>query len=245
MRPFNLKHSSVLAVVLILVVGLVAGACDGDGSTASSISEQAQEGGGRGDDSAAQEETPPETEAPPATEAPAPEEPETESETEALTVFIILVVVLLIAVLIGGLIGGRSRKEQPSQAAAPVPDTSLNNMVATANWLHDSASLEVLSSPADQVAQQWQRVRPRAVDLETQASSQAMGSASAQLATASTGLASVVGSLTSSLDSYVTLRQRQQAGEAVSDELITEAQNSVMSRRRDLQAAVGQVQAAR
>ncbi len=68
-----------------------------------------------------------------------------------------------------------------------------------------------------------------------------MGSGSPELDAAASALSQAAGSFAGAMDSYVSIETREDA----SDELAAEAKATVMTRRQDLQRAVGGVSAAR
>jgi hypothetical protein len=233
------------------LVAVVGAACSEDGEGGSVISSIVQErpdpGDGEGTTPPASDQ--PDVTAPPGGETPPPEgetpPPEEPTEDNTLAFVLAIILIVLIAVGIGTAIGGRSRKrEEPSgyrDARAAQRDSDVNQMLSAASWVHDSASLEVLGAPSDQAAAQWQNVRPRVAEVQTQAGALAMGSGSPELDAAASSLSQAAGSFAGAMDSYVAMQQRRDAPE----ELLAEARGGVMTRRRELQAAIGRMTGAR
>ena len=158
----------------------------------------------------------------------------------------------MVALLLGGLVillmglaiwAATSRRSQQKSDAMLNVSTRVNNVIATGNWLHDSASLELLGVPAAQLTARWQNVRPRAVELQTEAAALGMASGSQQRDSALNSLSQAVGSFVSAMDGYVSLQST--GGENVTPELLTSARQSVEARRRDLGAAITSVSVAR
>lgn len=240
-RLFSQRHMVVRIALIGAVFALVTAACSENGEGGAVVSSIAESGEVTVPEVTTPPDAPPATEEPPAAEAPAADE----DNTPAFLVGLVLIV--LIAVLIGTAIGGRSRKRdephRPAQGAQR--NSEINNMLATASWLHDSASLDLLSTQSGQLAQQWQSVRPRAADLQTQAAALAMGSGSPELDSAASTLSQAAGSFAGAMDGYVAMQTSKDAGEAVTAELQAEAKSGVMARRQELQRAIGLVSAAR
>ena len=215
-----------IAVLAILLLAL--SSCSEDGPISSIIEE-----GGLTTTGA-----PPETEAPPATEA--PEDAESESNEDLLLWLLVILVMALVGVAIWAAVSRRS--QQKSDAMINV-STRVNGVIAAGNWLHDSASLEILGAPSAAVAARWQNVRPRAVELQMEAASLGQGSGSQQMDSALNSLAQTIGSFVGAMDGYVSLQATE--SENVSPELLTSARQSVEARRRDLGAAIASVNVAR
>lgn len=237
-----LRHPVARIVVLAALIVTIAAACSEDGEGGSAVSSIIDSG----EVTLPEATTPPPTDAPAVPETPAPEET-TEDNTLAFVLALILIV--LVAIGIGTAIGGRSRKREESpghrDAQATRRDSDVNTMLATASWLHDSASLDVLGASPGQASMKWQSVRTQVAELQTRAGALALGSGSPELDTAASALSQAAGSLAGAMDSYVSMETQKGAGEAVSDELLADAKNSVMARRQELQRAIGRVTAAR
>lgn len=235
-RQFTGRRAAVWVALIAALFALVTAGCSEDGEGGAVVSSIAQ---GRPEAT-----TPPVTEAPPATETPAPEAPsDSGEEDESLALLLAIALIVLVAVLIGGAIGRRSQKpERPRQDLQGAQRNSdVNNVLATATWLHDSASLDLLSASSGRLSEQWQNVRPRAADLQTQAAALALGSNSPELDAAASALSQAAGAFAGAMDGYVSIEN--QAG--ASGELAAEAKAAVMTRRQELQHAMGEVMAAR
>ncbi len=235
-RLFTGRRMVAWVALMAAVFALVTAGCTEDGQGGSVVSSIVQD--------RPEATTPPVTEAPPETETPAPEPPaDGGEEDDSLAWLLAIALIVLVAVLIGGAIGGRSRKrEHPRQDLQGAQRNSdVNNALATASWLHDSASLDLLSASSGQLSEQWQNVRPRAADLQTQAAALALGSNSPELDAAASALSQAAGAFAGAMDAYVSIETK----EGVSGELAAEAKATVMTRRQELQHAIGRVLAAR
>jgi hypothetical protein len=119
-----------------------------------------------------------------------------------------------------------------------VLDRRIAHLVGGAQWVHDQASLELMSgsqSP-DRLRAGWVDTRRRINDLAAQASEAAVSSRG-DVAQELRQLAAALGGLEGAVDTHVDLRL-QSYGDAASSIAVNESAETVNERRHDLRAAI-------
>ena len=194
-------------------------------------------------------ETVPPEPAPPETAAPEPAPPETipatpdtvpaEAEEDdgvdvgtwlLITLFIVLAIIVVSAV-IGGI--GRRSKGKPAPAA-PVPPAPVNDaphqLLASAQWVHDQLSLELMAAAPVQALQRWsvERTRIDNIVIGTQAEASRLNSASWLQ------LGQFLSELAAAIETNLQLRSQEPPNVG----LVQESANVITARRNDIQAAI-------
>jgi hypothetical protein len=227
------RRPAALGVVSLL---LVLGACDGDGlpgrepdgSTPATDAPVATDAPAATDPPVATDpplvtDPPVATDAPAVTEAPpATGTPEEGDDDSPPWLLIVLVVAALGAAVVAFVAATRRRP-----APAPVADPR-RQILATARWVHDQLSLEILALPAADAVARWNAERFRldqlVIDLRAAAPAQ-------RVPPAWEALAASVAELASSLDSAVRIRASAEADPS----LVREAVGIADGHRAELQ----------
>jgi hypothetical protein len=143
----------------------------------------------------------------------------------------IALAVALLIVLVASQVRRRGREQQ-------VLGRRLAHIVDGSQWVHDEASLELMSgaqSP-ERLRSGWNDVRRRINDLSVETAEAALGADEAT-ATALGRLGSALGQIEGAIDTYVELRL-QSTGDAGSLTAIDESVATVNERRHELRAAI-------
>ena len=147
-----------------------------------------------------------------------------------ITVFIVLAFIIVSAVVTG--IGRRSKKT--GAAAAPVPTAPVNDaphqLLASAEWMHDQLSLELMAAAPTQALQRWavERTRIDNIVIGTQAEASRLNSASWLQ------LGQFLSELAAAIETNVQLRMQEPPNVG----LVQESANVITARRNDIQAAI-------
>jgi len=151
--------------------------------------------------------------------------------TWLLVTLIIVLAIIVVSAVVGG-IGRRSKATPP--AAAPVPPAPVNDaahqLLASAQWVHDQLSLELMAAAPSQAMQRWgvERTRIDNIVIGTQAEASRVNSASwLQLGQFLTELASAI-------ETNLQLRMQDPPNLG----LVQESANVITARRNDIQAAI-------
>ena len=152
--------------------------------------------------------------------------------TWLLVTLIVVLAIIVVSAVVGG-IGRRSKKATPP-AAAPVPPAPVNDaahqLLASAQWVHDQLSLELMAAAPSQALQRWgvERTRIDNIVIGTQAEASRVNSASwLQLGQFLTELASAI-------ETNLQLRMQDPPNLG----LVQESANVITARRNDIQAAI-------
>ena len=165
------------------------------------------------------------------TEAPGDDDSDIDWGLVALIAGIALAVVLLLWLVISQV--SRSSREHETL------DRRIAHLVGGAQWVHDQASLELMSgtqSP-ERLRAAWMDTRRRVFDLATQASEAAVsarGEAVGELRRLSTALTDLEGAI----DTHVDLRLRAHGNDAAANIAVNESAETVNERRHALRAAI-------
>ena len=149
-----------------------------------------------------------------------------------ITLFIVLAIIIVSAVVTS--ISRRSSRKTTPPAAAPVPPAPLNDaahqLVASAQWIHDQLSLELLAAAPVQAAQRWsvERTRIDNVVIGTQAEASRSNNATWLQ------LGQFLSELASAIDTNLQLRVQEPPNMG----LVQESANVITARRSDIQAAI-------
>jgi len=147
-----------------------------------------------------------------------------------VTLFIVLAIIIVSAVVTG--IGRRSKKTPP--AAAPVPPAPVNDaphqLLASAQWVHDQLSLELMAAAPTQALQRWavERTRIDNIVIGTQAEASRLNSASWLQ------LGQFLSELAAAIETNLQLRMQEPPNVG----LVQESANVITARRNDIQAAI-------
>ena len=185
------------------------------------------------------ETSPPETAVPDTTPSSVPDTvPGDDSGADVGKWLVVAVIVILAIVVVGAVIGGLTRR--PSRAASTAPrvpptptppvDNAAHQLLATAQWIHDQLTLELLAADPAQAQQRWvvERTRVDNVVIGTQAEASQLNSATwLQLGQFLTQLASAI-------DTNLQLRSQQPPNPG----LVQESVNVITARRNDIQLAI-------
>ena len=149
-----------------------------------------------------------------------------------ITLFIVLAIIIVSAVVTS--ISRRSSRKTTPPAAAPVTPAPLNDaahqLVASAQWIHDQLSLELLAAAPVQAAQRWsvERTRIDNVVIGTQAEASRSNNATWLQ------LGQFLSELASAIDTNLQLRVQEPPNMG----LVQESANVITARRSDIQAAI-------
>jgi len=149
-----------------------------------------------------------------------------------ITLFIVLAIIIVSAVVTS--ISRRSSRKATPPAAAPIPPAPLNDaahqLVASAQWIHDQLSLELLAAAPVQAAQRWsvERTRIDNVVIGTQAEASRSNNATWLQ------LGQFLSELASAIDTNLQLRVQEPPNMG----LVQESANVITARRSDIQAAI-------
>ncbi|MCB0966540.1 MAG: hypothetical protein R2705_21010 [Ilumatobacteraceae bacterium] len=234
------------ALVLVAIATLGLAACDGDGDGA--LSDVTLPGGGGSGgteapaptDAPAPEPTdapapePTDAPAPEPTEAPAPEptaspDDGTTDDGDNSELWLVLLGILAVGAIFAVILASR----RSSADATPYSTTTVDRrteLIATAAWIHDQLTLEILAMPPAEAQQRWfverSRIDQLAIDGRTMAASgyREMWDQ----------LAIILGQLTTSIDTALRVGTMQGAD----PNLVAEAVNNAHGRRAELGAWV-------
>lgn len=192
-------------------------------------------------ETAAPEPAPPETSPPEAaapdtipTSVPAEEEDDgIDVGTWLLVTLVIVLAIIVISAVVSG-IGRRSRGQATTPVAAPVPpapatDTA-HQLLASAQWVHDQLSLELMAAAPAQAIQRWgvERTRIDNIVIGTQAEASRLNSASWLQ------LGQFLSELAAAIETNLQLRMQDPPNLG----MIQESANVITARRNDIQAAI-------
>jgi len=181
------------------------------------------------------EPAPPETI--PATPDTVPAEAEEDDGVDVGTWLLITLIVVLAIIVVSAVIGGigrRSKGNTAPQAAAPVPPAPVNDaphqLLASAQWVHDQLSLELMAAAPVQALQRWsvERTRIDNIVIGTQAEASRLNSASWLQ------LGQFLSELAAAIETNLQLRSQEPPNVG----LVQESANVITARRNDIQAAI-------
>ena len=218
------------ALVLVAIATLGLAACDGDGDGALSDVTLPGGGGSGGTEAPAPTDAP----APEPTEAPAPEptaspDDGTTDDGDNSELWLVLLGILAVGAIFAVILASR----RSSADATPYSTTTVDRrteLIATAAWIHDQLTLEILAMPPAEAQQRWfverSRIDQLAIDGRTMAASgyREMWDQ----------LAIILGQLTTSIDTALRVGTMQGAD----PNLVAEAVNNAHGRRAELGAWV-------
>ena len=188
-------------------------------------------------------EVPPETSQPDTTVTPTIA-PEASGDEPALSIRTWLI---LAAIVVAGIVvfvianTGANRRAGARASAQSRLQNQLGEVVGGARWVHDSGSIEVLlSTDANQIQSGWNEVRRRMVNIESQIATLAVGTGDPALDQNLRYLGQCLADLRGSEEAYVAAKVRSD-GSAAHEQLVRSANDTVMARRQQLQAAIDPV----
>ncbi|HEU0042106.1 MAG TPA: hypothetical protein VFQ15_07140 [Jiangellaceae bacterium] len=153
--------------------------------------------------------------------------------TWLLVTLVVVLAIIVISAVIGG-IGRRSGGRTKTRAAAPAPpapatDTA-HQLLASAQWVHDQLSLELMAAAPAQARQRWSVERSRIdnIVIGTQAEASRLNSASWLQ------LGQFLSELASAIETNLQLRMQDPPNLG----MIQESANVITARRNDIQAAI-------
>jgi hypothetical protein len=167
------------------------------------------------------------------TSVPAEEDDGIDVGTWLLVTLIIVLAIIVVSAVVTG-IGRRSGGKAKTPAAAPVapaPTTdTAHQLLASAQWVHDQLSLELMASAPAQALQRWSVERSRIdnIVIGTQAEASRLNSASWLQ------LGQFLSELASAIDTNLQLRMQDPPNLG----MIQESANVITARRNDIQAAI-------
>ncbi|MET0662660.1 MAG: hypothetical protein ABWZ42_05975 [Ilumatobacteraceae bacterium] len=153
--------------------------------------------------------------------------------TWLLVTLIVVLAIIVVSAVVGG-IGRRSKGKPAPPAAGAVPPAPVNDaahqLLASAQWVHDQLSLELMAAAPAQAQQRWsvERTRIDNIVIGTQAEASRVNSASwLQLGQFLTELAAAI-------ETNLQLRMQDPPNLG----LVQESANVITARRNDIQAAI-------
>ncbi len=181
------------------------------------------------------ETSPPEAAAPDTipTSVPAEEDDGIDVGTWLLVTLVIVLAIIVISAVVRGM-GRRSGGTTTTPVAAPVPPApatdNAHQLLASAQWVHDQLSLELMAAAPAQALQRWgvERTRIDNIVIGTQAEASRLNSASWLQ------LGQFLSELAAAIDTNLQLRMQDPPNLG----MVQESANVITARRNDIQAAI-------
>ena len=150
--------------------------------------------------------------------------------TWLLVTLIIVVAIIVVSAVVTSM--GRRSKKQAAPVAAPVPPASDNahQLLASAQWVHDQMSLELMAAAPAQALQRWSVERTRIDNIVIGAQAEASRTNTATWLQ----LGQFLSELAGAIDTNLQLRMQDPPNVG----LVQESANVITARRNDIQAAI-------